>query len=228
MRAHRLERAKHDSSATATPETHVVRRRQKKAHGGTSTSLDSLRQGARRDAARTALWDARPSPAPACPRPRRPRQHPDESEDDFRARLETVRQLRDRLETDDRMNLACECAKRGVAFDGDDSAAMLRRRLAQDLEGRTRRRRRANRAARRGARRSAGPTGPSGDYPVARSWTRSALGPSCPRRAAPRARRRDAAARSPPPAPTAAARHELGRPRRGLAGLGPGARARGD
>ena len=77
---------------------------------------------------RTALWDARP-PAPVPTTPATPVRHPDEAEDDFRARLETVRQLRDRLETDDRMNLACECAKRGVAFDGDDSAAILQRRL---------------------------------------------------------------------------------------------------
>ena len=68
---------------------------------------------------RTALWDARPAPPPPPAAPTTPRQHPDESEDDFRARLETVLELRDRLETDDRMDLACECAKRGVAFDGD-------------------------------------------------------------------------------------------------------------
>ena len=78
---------------------------------------------------RTALWDARPPAPPPPAAPTTPRQHPDESEDDFRARLETVRRLRDRLETDDRMDLACECARRGVAFDGDDSVAILRRRL---------------------------------------------------------------------------------------------------
>ena len=108
---------------------------------------------------RTALWDARTAPSPPPPAaPTTPRQHPDESEDDFRARLETVVQLRDRLETDDRMNLACECAKRGVAFDGDDSAAILRRRLAQDLVPRTyasASARKQSRAARRKAQRRA-------------------------------------------------------------------------
>ena len=65
---------------------------------------------------RTALWDARPAPPlpPPPAAPTTPRQHPDESEDEFRARLETVLELRDRLETDDRLNLACEWAKRGV------------------------------------------------------------------------------------------------------------------
>ena len=76
---------------------------------------------------RTALWDARPSVPPPTT-PATPVRHPDEPEDKFRDRLETVRRLRDRLETDDRMHLACECAKRGVAFDGDDSAAILQRR----------------------------------------------------------------------------------------------------
>ena len=125
---------------------------------------------------RTALWDARPAP-PLPPPPAAPAtmtRHPDEAEDQFRARLETVRQLRDRLETDDRMNLACECAKRGVAFDGDESAAMLRRRLAQDHGPRddvsrtypSASARKQSRAARRKAQRR--PTGHSGGYPVAR------------------------------------------------------------
>jgi hypothetical protein len=108
---------------------------------------------------RTALWDARTAPSPPPPAaPTTPRQHPDESEDDFRARLETVRQLRDRLETDDRMNLACECAKRGVAFDGDDSAAMLQRRLELGTCPRTyasASARKQSRAARRKAQRRA-------------------------------------------------------------------------
>ena len=110
---------------------------------------------------RTALWDARPAPAPVPPTTT-PVRHPDEPEDDFRARLETVRQLRERLETDDRMNVACECAKRG-GRDGDDAPYYGGGSPKTSYHGRTRRRRRANKAARRGARRSAGPTGPSVD-----------------------------------------------------------------
>ena len=145
------------------------------------------------------------------------------------------------------MNLACECAKRGVAFDGDDSAAMLRRRLAQDHGPRddvsrtypSASARKQSRAARRKAQRRA--NRPSGGYPVALSWTRSAL-PSCPSCRAPRRRRprrarcgqprrrrrRAVAAARAPAGDSIKTRHEPGRPRRGLAGLGPGARARGD
>ena len=105
---------------------------------------------------RTALWDARP-PAPPTPptTPATPVRHPDEPEDKFRDRLETVRRLRDRLETDDRMDLACECAKRGVAFDGDDSAAILQRRLAQVRVYASASARKQSRAARRKAQRRA-------------------------------------------------------------------------
>ena len=194
---------------------------------------------------RTALWDARPQSAPPQPppptTPATPVRHPDESEDDFRARLETVRQLRDRLETDDRMNLACECAKRGVAFDGDDSAAMLRRRLAQDQLPRTyasASARKQSRAARRKAQRKANralgrlSSGPLMDEIRAAKLSKlshAAAAPTTPRAlrtagrptSSPRGRRRarpagDAAQARRPSMPST-------RP-----GGGPGARARGD
>ena len=141
-------------------------------------------------------------------------QHPDESEDDFRARLETVLQLRDRLETDDRMNLACECAKRGVAFDGDDSAAMLRRRLAQDHGPPTTyasaSARKQSRAARRKAQRKANKalgrlsSGPLMDEIRAAKLSklsRAAAAPTTPARAADGRAAAGVAARSPPRAP---------------------------
>ena len=201
---------------TATAQADVVGCRQKKAHGGEHRRASTVCAKALEETPpRTALWDARPAPPPTLPppptTPATPVRHPDESEDDFRARLETVRQLRDRLETDDRMDLACECAKRGVAFDGDDSAAMLRRRLAQDQLPRTyasASARKQSRAARRKAQRKANralgrlSSGPLMDEIRA---------PSCPSCRAPRRRRRRRArcgqprdrraARSPPRAP---------------------------
>ena len=59
---------KHDSATAPAPETHVVRRRPSQTHGGASTSLDSLREGARGDAAADGPLGRKASAAAAAAR----------------------------------------------------------------------------------------------------------------------------------------------------------------